>query len=283
MEQALSGDLLWSMAFILIFLKIFSTSITLGSGGLGGVFAPSLFIGAMLGSAFGALVHGIVPELTASPETYALVGMGAVAGAVMQAPLTNILMLFELTNDYTIILPIMITCIVSAYTFRGFSKYSIYIEKLLNEGINIQHGREVSILNSIRVDDVMSKEVTSIPEGMPFKKILETISYSKNFYFPVVNSQGEMSGILSFHMVREMIFEEELGDLVVANDLSVKPVKFLTPGNNLNQAMELFAQLDVEQLPVVQKNDTKRVIGMVNRGEVVAAYNREVLVSEFDR
>jgi len=83
--------------------------------------------------------------------------------------------------------------------------------------------------------------------------------------------------------VREMIFEEDLGDLVVANDLSVKPVKYLIPENNLNQAMELFAQLDVEQLPVVQKNDIKRVIGMVNRGEVVATYNREVLVSEFDR
>ena len=283
MEKALSGELLWSMAFLLIFLKIISTSVTLGSGGLGGVFAPSLFIGAMLGSAFGALVHDISPNLTASPETYALVGMGAVAGAVMQAPLTNILMLFELTNDYTIILPIMITCIVSAYTFRGFSKNSIYIQKLLKEGINIQHGREVSILNSIRVDEVMNKEVTTILEGMPFRKILETISHSKNFYFPVINSQGEMSGILSFHMVREMIFEEELGDLVVANDLSVKPVKSLTPDTNLNQAMELFAHLDVEQLPVVHKNDPKRVIGMVNRGEVVAAYNREVLVSEFDR
>ena len=283
MEKALSGELLWGMAFILIFLKIFSTSVTLGSGGLGGVFAPSLFIGAMLGSAFGALVHGISPNFTASPETYALVGMGAVAGAVMQAPLTNILMLFELTNDYTIILPIMITCIVSAQTFRGFTKNSIYIQKLLKEGINIQHGREVSILNSIKVSEVMNNEVTNIPEGMPFRTILETISYSKNFYFPVVNSKGEMSGILSFHMVREMIFEEELADLVVANDLSVKPVKFLTPENNLNQAMELFAQLDVEQLPVVRNNDVKRVIGMVNRGEVVAAYNREVLVTEIDQ
>ena len=283
MEKALSGELLWSMAFILIFLKIFSTSVTLGSGGLGGVFAPSLFIGAMLGSTFGTMVHGINPELTASPETYALVGMGAVAGAVMQAPLTNILMLFELTNDYTIILPIMITCIVSAQTFRGFTKNSIYIQKLLKEGINIQHGREVSILNSIKVSEVMNKEVTNIPEGMPFRRILETISYSKNFYFPVVNDKGEMSGILSFHMIREMIFEEDLGDLVVANDLSVKPVKTLTPDDNLNQAMELFAQLDVEQLPIVHKNDINRVIGMINRGEVVSAYNREILVSEFDR
>ena len=128
----------------------------------------------------------------------------------MQAPLTNILMLFELTNDYTIILPIMITCIVSTYTFRAFDKNSIYIQKLLKDGINIKHGREVSILNAIKVNDVLSKDITTIPEGMPFRKILETISYSKNFYFPVLNGQGEMSGILSFHMVREMIFDEEL-------------------------------------------------------------------------
>ena len=283
MEKALNGELFWGLAFVLIFLKIISTSATLGSGGLGGVFAPSLFIGAMLGSAYGTLVHGINPSFTASPETYALVGMGAVAGAVMQAPLTNILMLFELTNDYTIILPIMITCIVSAYTFRAFDKNSIYIQKLLKEGINIKYGREVSILNSIKVNDVLSKDVTTIPEGMPFRKILETISYSKNFYFPVVDGQGEMSGILSFHMIREMIFEEELGDLIVANDLKVKPVMTLTPENNLNQAMEMFAKLDVEQLPVVGRDDLKRVIGMVNRGEVVAAYNREVLVSGFDK
>jgi CIC family chloride channel protein len=283
MEKALAGDIFWGLAFALIFLKIISTSVTLGSGGLGGVFAPSLFIGAMLGSAYGTLVHAINPGFTASPETYALVGMGAVAGAVMQAPLTNILMLFELTNDYTIILPIMITCIVSAYTFRNFDKNSIYIQKLLKEGINIQHGREVSILNAIKVSDVLSRDVTTIPEAMPFRKILETISYSKNFYFPVVNNQGEMSGILSFHMIREMIFEENLGDLVVANDLKVKSVMTLTPENNLNQAMELFAKLDVEQLPVVRRDDPKRVIGMVNRGEVVAAYNREVLVAGFDR
>ncbi|MGY8761344.1 MAG: chloride channel protein [Nitrospinaceae bacterium] len=283
MEKALNGELFWGLAFVLIFLKIISTSATLGSGGLGGVFAPSLFIGAMLGSAYGTLVHTINPSFTASPETYALVGMGAVAGAVMQAPLTNILMLFELTNDYTIILPIMITCIVSTYTFRAFDKNSIYIQKLLKDGINIKHGREVSILNAIKVNDVLSKDITTIPEGMPFRKILETISYSKNFYFPVLNGQGEMSGILSFHMVREMIFDEELGDLVVANDLKVESVMTLTPENNLNEAMEMFAKLDVEQLPVVRRDDPKRVIGMVNRGEVLAAYNREVLVSGFDR
>ena len=282
MEQAFTGEMVWGLALILVFMKIASTSVTLGSGGMGGVFAPSLFIGAMVGTVFGSIVHWIAPTLTASPETYAVVGMGAVAGAVMQAPLTNILMLFELTNDYTLILPIMVCCIVATYTFRAFTQHSIYVQKLLNDGINIKHGREVSILNSIHVKNVMNTDVTTIPEAMPFRKILETVSYSKNFYFPVTDSKGDMTGILSFSDIREIFFEKGLEDLVVASELATRKVIFLTPDQNLNEAMEKFAQLDVEQLPVVRTDDPLKAIGMVTRGDVISAYNREVLVSEFD-
>lgn len=283
MEKALTGNMFWGLALALVFLKILSTSLTLGSGGLGGIFAPSLFIGAMMGVTFGAGIHWLFPSITATPETYAVVGMGAVAAAVMQAPLTIILMLFELTNDYTLILPIMVACIIAAFSYRAIAKHSIYVQYLLNEGINIKHGREVSILDAIKVKDVMNREITTIPEEMPFKKILETISYSKNFYFPVVNREGDMTSILSFNDVREMFFVEGLDDLVVAGELSTKKVLFLQPDQNLNEAMELFARLDVDQLPVVTGEESKKVIGMLNRGDMVAAYNREVLVSEFDR
>ena len=283
MELALTGNMFWGLALALVFLKILSTSLTLGSGGLGGIFAPSLFMGAMMGVTFGTGIHWLLPTITASPETYAVVGMGAVAAAVMQAPLTIILMLFELTNDYTLILPIMIACIISAFTYKGIAKHSIYVQNLLNEGINIKHGREVSILDSIKVKDVMNTEITTIPEEMPFRKILETISYSKNFYFPVVNREGDMTSILSFNDVREMFFEEGLDDLVVAGELATQKVLYLNPNQNLNEAMELFAQLDVDQLPVVTGDDSHKVIGMLNRGDMIAAYNREVLVSEFDR
>ena len=221
--------------------------------------------------------------MTATPETYAMVGMGAMAGAVMQAPLTNILMLFELTNDYTMILPIMICCIVSAYTMRLFSKNSIYVQYLVNKGVNIRHGREFSILNSIHVRDVMSDNVVTITKNMPFKKILETISCSKNFYYPVVDDEGDMVGILSFSDIREVIFEEGLEHLVVANDLATKNVVTLSPNHNLNEAMEKFAQLDVDQLPVVRVGDNKKVMGMLARGDVMAVYNREVLVRDFER
>ena len=283
MEQALTGQMFWGLAFLLVFMKIMCTSITLGSGGMGGVFAPSLFIGAMLGTAFGTTIHGVFPTLTASAETYSVVGMGAVAGAVMQAPLTNILMLFELTNDYTLILPIMVSCIASSYTYQRFTKHSIYVQYLLNRGINIRHGREVSIMNSIKVRDVMNTEFTTIAQEMPFRKILETISYSKNFYFPVIDNKGDMTGILSFSDIREMMFEEQLGDLLVAGELATHKVLALTPEQNLNQAMELFTQLDVDQLPVVRHDDKVKVIGMITRGDVMASYNREILVTGFER
>ena len=283
MEQALTGQMFWGLAFLLVFMKIICTSITLGSGGMGGVFAPSLFIGAMVGTAFGSSVHFIFPTLSASAETYSVVGMGAVAGAVMQAPLTNILMLFELTNDYTLILPIMATCIAASYTYQRFTKHSIYMQNLLNKGINIRHGREASIMNSIKVQDVMSTDITTIAQEMPFRKILETISYSKNFYFPVLDNRGDMTGILSFSDIREVIFEEQLGDLLVAGELANTKVYSLTPQQNLNEAMEVFSQLDVDQLPVVRSEDKLKVIGMLTRGDMMASYNRAILVSGFDR
>ena len=283
MEQALTGQMFWGLAFLLVFMKIMCTSITLGSGGMGGIFAPSLFIGAMLGTAFGSSVHFVFPTLSASAETYAVVGMGAVAGAVMQAPLTNILMLFELTNDYTLILPIMATCIAASYTYQRFTKQSIYMQHLLNKGINIRHGREASIMNSIKVRDVMSTEVTTIAQEMPFRKILEAISYSKNFYFPVLDNKGDMTGILSFSDIREVIFEEQLGDLLVAGELANPKVISLTPQQNLNEAMEIFSQLDVDQLPVVRSEDKLKVIGMLTRSEMMASYNSAILVSGFDR
>jgi len=283
MEQALTGQMFWGLAFLLVFMKIICTSITLGSGGMGGVFAPSLFIGAMVGTAFGSSVHFIFPTLSASAETYSVVGMGAVAGAVMQAPLTNILMLFELTNDYTLILPIMATCIAASYTYQKFTKHSIYMQNLLNKGINIRHGREASIMNSIKVQDVMSTDITTIAQEMPFRKILETISYSKNFYFPVLDNRGDMTGILSFSDIREVIFEEQLGDLLVAGELANTKVYSLTPQQNLNDAMEIFSQLDVDQLPVVRSEDKLKVIGMLTRGDMMASYNRAILVSGFDQ
>jgi CIC family chloride channel protein len=280
MEQVLHGNLFWGLVLALIFTKIIATAVTLGSGGIGGTFAPSLFIGAMVGSTFGAAVHGILPDWTASSETYALVGMAALASAVMQAPLTSILILFEMTQDYTIVLPSMVCCIVATYTMRRFTKNSIYVQSLLNRGINIQHGKATSILSTMFVRDVMTQEVVTIPEEMPFKKILEIVSYSRHLYYPVVDREGDMVGIISFSDIRDAAQKEDMEGITFARDLATPDVMTLKPNHNLSEALDKFSELDVEQMPVVAVGDSKKVIGLLRRSDVQAVYNREILVSE---
>ena len=282
MDMALNGQMVWYITFILIFMKIIATSITLGSGGSGGVFAPSLFIGAMLGGTFGSLVHFIFPDITATKGAYALVGMGSVIAAAAHAPITNILILFELTNDYKIILPIMASCIIATSVVRYLSKDSIYTLKLRRRGINIQQGREVSIMGSIKVGDVMDRKVETILETTPFKRILAIFSKSTNSYFPVVNSKHKMVAILSFSDIREVMFEEGLKDLVVAKDLAATDVISLSPKDNLNKALEKFVAIDVAQLPVVDSKNQDRVIGMLSRGDLISAYNKKVLLSDVE-
>lgn len=278
-DLALNGQMVWYIAFILIFMKIIANSLTLGSGGSGGIFAPSLFIGAMLGSTIGSLVHYLFPTITATKGAYALVGMGSVIAAAAHAPMTNILILFELTNDYKIILPIMASCIIATSVARYLSKDSIYTLKLHRRGINIHHGREVSIMGSIKVGEVMSRNVETILETTPFRKILTIISRSTNSYFPVVNSKNKMVGILSFSDMREVMFEENLKGLVVAKDLAATEIISLSPKDNLNEALEKFVAIDVAQLPVVDSKKKDRVIGMLSRGDLISAYNKKVLMA----
>ena len=149
---------LWVL-FLLVVFKILSTSVTIGSGGSGGIFAPSLFLGAMAGGFFGTAVHHIFPEVTASPGAYSIVGMGAVVSGTTHGPLSAILILFEMTGDYKIILPLMIACIVGCLASGQILKDSIYTLKLARRGVNIRAGKEVSVLRSISVKDVMNLEV----------------------------------------------------------------------------------------------------------------------------
>ncbi len=283
MGDALNSRMIWYMAFVLIFIKILATSITLGSGGSGGIFAPSLFIGAMMGGTFGALIHSTFPAITAPKGAYALVGMGSVVAAAAHAPMTTILILFELTNDYEIILPIMVSCIVSTFIARRLSLESIYTVKLNRKGISIDQGRDVNIMNSILVKDVMVDKVDTIPENTHFKELLEIVTRSKHFYFPVVDKRGLMTGILSFQDIRGMIFEHGLYNLLVAKELATENVVTVFPDNNLTEALEKFTSKGIEQLPVVKKENPGQVIGMLRRGDVINAYNQAVIKQSMEK
>jgi len=274
---ALLENLSWYMLLALIFAKILATSFTIGSGGSGGIFAPSLFIGAMLGGAFGSLVHHLFPTLTATYGAYSLVGMGALVAGATHGPITAILILFEMTGDYKIILPLMLSCILSSVIASQIRQESIYTMKLIRRGTNIRAGKEVNIMKSLLVKDAMTKDVATVSENMHLNKLLKYTFSSKYSSFPVVDDSGLLSGIVTFQDFKEVVFEEGLGNLVVVKDISIPNVITITENENLDEALKKIGLRNIEQLPVVDKNNSRKIVGILSRRDVFSAYNKALI------
>ena len=276
-DLSLAQELSWWLLLMLIGIKILATSITIGSGGSGGIFAPSLFLGAMTGGAFGILVNYFFPNITASSGAYAIVGMAAIVSATTHGPLTAILMLFEMTGEYKIILPLMITCIISSLVIRNLSRESIYTLKLLRRGVNIREGREVNVLKSISVKDVMNPDVETVTEGMNLDEISERVTKSRYNSFPMLDHTGKLTGILSFNDYRDAIFNKDLRGLVIARDLATKNLVTVTMENNLYDALELITQKDFSIMPVVSSKDASQLMGVLSRRDIIGAYDKTVI------
>jgi len=236
-----------------------------------------------MGGVYGHVVHYLFPSVTASPGAYSLVGMGAIVAGATHAPITAILILFELTDDYRIILPLMMTCILSALTASQLKRESIYTMKLVRRGIDVRAGREVSILKSLLVRDFMVRDVAFISEIMPLSSFLHFIKESIHMYFPVVNDKEELVGIISLRDIRPILLEESLMDLVIAKDIMTEDVITLRADENLYDAMGKFGIKDIGQLPVVERDNPKRVVGMLKRTDMILAYNNAVLRRSIER
>jgi CIC family chloride channel protein len=276
-DQALMQKLSWWLLLVLVLAKILATSITIGSGGSGGIFAPSLFLGAMAGGFFGAVVHYLFPGVTASPGAYSIVGMGAVVSATTHGPLAAILILFEMTGSYKIILPLMLACIIGTIASGQLLRDSIYTLKLARRGVDIKEGKEVNVLKSMFVKDVMTPDVETIPEGLPLGKMTEKISKSKFNSFPVLNAQNQLIGILSFNDYSEAIFDENLKHLVVAKDLATTDLVTVSLSDDLYTALEKISLKDFAVLPVVSAENSTKLEGVVSRRDIIGAYNKAVL------
>ena len=276
-DLSLTQKLTWHTLLSLTLLKILATSITIGSGGSGGIFAPSLFIGAMTGGCFGLVVHSLWPGMTASPGAYGIVGMGAVVAAATHGPLTAILILFEMTGDYKIILPLMITCIISALVAGQLFKESIYTLKLMRRDVDIRAGREVNVLKSMVVQDVMNPRAETIYEGAPLQDFSQTIAKSKYNSFPVVDKDKRLVGILSFADYRDAVFNEDLKYLVIAKDLTTADVRTIKTDANLYEALEAITFKDYTILPVVSPDDGNHLLGVVSRRDILGAYDKAIV------
>ncbi|MBN2124469.1 MAG: chloride channel protein [Deltaproteobacteria bacterium] len=276
MDLALLQNLSWWVMFLLVLFKIVATSITIGSGGSGGIFAPSLFLGCMAGGFFGTVAHTLFPGLTASPGAYSIVGMGAVVSGTTHGPLSAILILFEMTGDYKIILPLMIACIISTLVSRQILPDSIYTLKLARRGVNIRAGKEVNVLRSILVKEAMKTDVETIPENLPLGILARRISKSKYNSFPVVDEHGRLSGILSYMDYHDVVFDEDLEHLVVAKELATPKVVTVNANETIYDALEKITSRDFSILPVVSQEDPARMLGVLTRRDIMSAYDGAV-------
>jgi chloride channel protein, CIC family len=262
---------------VLLILKMLATSLTLGSGGSGGLFGPSLFLGAMLGAGFGIFVNSVSPFDTASYGAYAMVGMAAVFAATSRATLTAILMLFEMTSAYEIILPLMFACVIADAVSSLLSKETIYTAKLAKQGIRYVQDLSVNILESAQVKDAMAVDYTVVKDDTPLRKVVDMHLSTGKKGFPVVSADGRLMGVITLTDIRKA-FESDKRDALV-KDVMTKRVVTVYPDETLQTAMEKMVLRKFGHLPVVDPNKPNRIVGMLDREAILDRY-RNVLAEE---
>jgi CIC family chloride channel protein len=272
--QVLRGEMLGTILIALLIAKILATSITIGSGGSGGIFAPSLFMGAVLGGVFGHFAQTLFPQTIASPGAYALVGMGAVVAGTTRAPITAMLIIFEMTADYLIILPLMFACTIGLVVSSLLSRESIYTLKLVRRGVNIHGGKELNVLKSLTVSQVMRPEIETVSPSVPLAELVTRMTASPHPHLFVVTGNNRVQGHISIAALRPILKDyETISNVCIASDLMDRKVAVVRPNETLDMVMQLFGKFALEEIPVVDKGN---LIGTVRKIDVIETYNREI-------
>ena len=255
----------------IMLLKIIATSVSIGSGGSGGIFTPSLFIGAALGAALGLVLNDM--GMVDHPGAFALVGMAAFVASTTRATLTAIILLFEMTATYEIILPLMLSCVVADAVCYGVSEHSCYTAKLARRGISIDLESEQDLMRMIKVEDAMTKDVMTITPERPLEAAFQIIEDTGHMSLPVVNDKGELSGIITWADIHIAALRHErhltVGDYYITDLITV------TPKENLAQALDSLGSREISHLPVVDKTNQKKLVGIITKGDIIKAYNRQ--------
>ena len=272
LEGAIRGG--YGLMFLLILLvgKIAATSLTIGIGGSGGVFAPSLFMGAMLGSAYGLFLQHALPGIVGPAGAYGLVGMGAVFAAAAQAPITSVLIIFELTGDYRIILPLMFAVVLATGLSTVLTRESIYTLKLRRRGIDIRRGRAANLMEVLSVADAMQPVPQPLVQDLALNEMITRFTDEGWDALPLVDDGGAFQGTVTARQVEQAMRDNALD--ATARDLA-KETPALGPGQSLEQALGLLVRHDASGLPVLDP-DARRVIGWVTHRDVLRAYNERL-------
>jgi chloride channel protein, CIC family len=273
-ESVLANQLPLFTVLALLVLKLIATSLTLGSGGSGGVFAPSLFLGSMLGAAFALVVERIFPGISAPAGAYALVGMAAVFAASAHAPITAVLILFELTGDYRIILPLMLTVVIATVISQRISKDSIYTLKLTRRGVHLQRGRDIDVLQSVQVGEVMTYNAETVPMDMTIGDLSQVFTRTRHHGLLVLDLQGKLWGIVTVRDLDRAWASQKSRNATVASIGTTWPyLKVAFPDETMGEALRRMGVRGLGRMPVVSRDDPYELLGLIRREDIIKAYD----------
>jgi len=272
-QAAIEGKIFWGTMFILALMKIVATSCTLNSGGSGGVFGPSVFMGAMLGGAFGFLGHQLAPGWVIHPNSFVLVGIGGFFAGVAKVPIASIIMACEMCASYTLLVPLML---VSTISFLLLGKVGLYEKQVATRLASPAHMTEFArgLLEGMYVEEVVQPQpVMVVPENMPLSQLIQVMANSRQIYFPVVDGGSRMTGILSINDIREVMFEESVQCLIVAKDVATSNVVRVFGQDSLQEALDKMVRLNVDELPVVKEDAPDEIIAMISKRAIISYYH----------
>ncbi len=276
-QQALNNELTIPFLLFLAIGKIFTTSFSIGSGGSGGVFGPSVVIGGAMGGVVGKIFHRIMPVIVTDPGAFVVVGMAGFFTAVSNTPISTIIFVSEMTNSYHLLLPSLLVCSVS---YLAAKRWTIYEKQVENRIKSPAHEGDffIDVLQTTKVKDIINlvQKTTSISQGMTFDSFREFYSITNQNYFPVVDSKDRLVGIFSSNDFRSVLFSREIDSLIMMKDIATVDIIATSPSEDLNTVLQKFTTRNIDSLPVVQDDDSGILLGMLNRREVIRFYNQQV-------
>ncbi|MCF6278262.1 MAG: chloride channel protein [Anaerolineales bacterium] len=274
-ESALASQLALGVVLVFLVLKMIVTSLTLGSGGSGGIFAPGLFMGAMFGTAFEIVINRLFPGIAAPPGAYALVGMAAVFSATAHAPLTAVLILFELTGDYKIMLPLMLTVVIATLLAKELlNGESIYTLKLTRKGIRLHQGKDVDVLQGVLVSEVMSKKIHTINKDMNLKELSRIFNQTRHHGVAILDQRGKLWGMVTISDLEYAINSEMPLSKTTIAEIGTPYEKLSTiyPDESIGDALNKMSRRGFGRLPVISRDDPQHLLGLIQRRDIIESY-----------
>jgi CIC family chloride channel protein len=276
MSSVLSGEANFGFLLLLILgsVKLLATTLSMGGGFVGGIFAPTLFVGTMLGGAYGQIMQTLIGGREGDPQVYAIAGMAAVMAGVVRCPITAIMLVFELTNDYRLILPIMLATVICVFMAERITPHGMYEQGLRNKGVYLPVGREIDLMQGVAVSEVMTKPAPRILENASLQELRDALRAYQSRSLCVVDKDGKLIGIVTLSDLQRA-YRTDLDEATTVGSICSRNPASVAPDDEIWTAIKIMGMRDVGRLPVIDRS-TDELVGLIGRHAVMRAYNLAV-------